>query len=130
MANDVVATPQAPAAIGPYSQGIKAKGFLFTAGQIPLIPETMEVVEGGITEQAERVMENLAAILREAGTSFDRAVKTTCYLANFGDFAAFNEVYGRYFTSSPPARSTVEASKLPRNVLVEVDCIATVDDEM
>jgi 2-iminobutanoate/2-iminopropanoate deaminase len=130
MANDVVATPQAPAAIGPYSQGIKAKGFLFTAGQIPLIPETMEVVEGGITEQAERVMENLAAILREAGTSFDRVVKTTCYLANFGDFAAFNEVYGRYFTSSPPARSTVEASKLPRNVLVEVDCIATVDDEM
>jgi 2-iminobutanoate/2-iminopropanoate deaminase len=128
MANDVVATKHAPAAIGPYSQGIKANGFLFTAGQIPLVPETMEIVEGGIAEQTERVMENLAAILQEAGTSFDRVVKTTCYLANFGDFAAFNEVYGRYFTSSPPARSTVEAAKLPRNVLVEVDCIATVDD--
>src|SRR4051812_30764804 len=87
MANDVVATEHAPAAIGPYSQGIKANGFLFTAGQIPLIPETMEIVEGGIAEQTERVMENLAAILQEAGTSFDRVVKTTCYLANFGDFA-------------------------------------------
>lgn len=128
MANDVVATTQAPSAIGPYSQGIKANGFLFTAGQIPLVPETMEVIEGGITEQTERVMENLSAILREAGTSFNRVVKTTCYLANFGDFAAFNEVYGRYFTSAPPARSTVEAAKLPRNVLVEVDCIATVDE--
>jgi 2-iminobutanoate/2-iminopropanoate deaminase len=128
MANDVVATKHAPAAIGPYSQGIKANGFLFTAGQIPLVPETMEIVEGGIAEQTERVMENLAAILQEAGTSFDRVVKTTCFLANFGDFAAFNEVYGRYFTSSPPSRSTIEAAKLPRNVLVEVDCIATVDD--
>jgi 2-iminobutanoate/2-iminopropanoate deaminase len=128
MANNVVATKQAPAAIGPYSQGIKANGFLFTAGQIPLNPETMEVVEGGIAEQTERVMESLGAILREAGTSFDRVVKTTCFLANFGDFAAFNEVYARYFTSAPPARSTVEAAKLPRNVLIEVDCIATIDE--
>lgn len=127
MNHEVVSTPGAPAAIGPYSQGITANGFLFTAGQIPLVPETMEIVEGGIREQAERVMENLAAILREAGTSFDRVVKTTCYLADFDDFAAFNEVYAKYFGSAPPSRSTVQAARLPRNVLVEVDAIATID---
>jgi len=127
MSHDVVATKNAPAAIGPYSQAIAANGFLFTAGQIPLIPETMEVVEGGIAEQTERVMQNLAAILSEAGTTFDRVVKTTCYLANFDDFAAFNEVYARYFTAAPPSRSTIEAARLPRNVLIEIDVVAAID---
>jgi 2-iminobutanoate/2-iminopropanoate deaminase len=128
MPNVAVATDQAPAAIGPYSQAIKANGFVFTAGQIPLDPATKTVVAGGVAEQTERVMQNLAAILQAAGTSFDRAVKTTCYLANLDDFAAFNAVYGRWFTSNPPGRSTIQAAKLPLGVLVEVDCIAAVDE--
>jgi 2-iminobutanoate/2-iminopropanoate deaminase len=128
MAHLVIATDKAPAAIGPYSQGIKANGFVFTAGQIPLDPETKTVVAGGITEQTERVMQNLAAILAAAGSSFERVVKTTCYLANLDDFAAFNAVYGRWFTNAPPGRSTIQAGRLPLGVLVEVDCIATADE--
>jgi 2-iminobutanoate/2-iminopropanoate deaminase len=128
MPNHAVSTDKAPAAIGPYSQAIKANGFVFTAGQIPLDPATKSVVTGGIAEQTERVMQNLAAILEAAGTSLERAVKTTCYLANLDDFAAFNAVYGRWFTSNPPGRSTVQAAKLPLGVLVEVDCIAVVDE--
>ncbi len=121
-----VATERAPKAIGPYSQGVIAGGFLFTAGQIALDPGTMEIVPGGVTEQTERVMANLDAILREAGTSIQRVVKTTCFLADMGDFAAFNEVYARWFGEHRPARSTVAAKTLPRNALVEVDVVAAV----
>ena len=128
MAKEVVATQQAPQAIGPYSQAIKANGFVFTAGQIPLDPATGKQVEGDIKAQTERVMRNLAAILAEAGASFDTVVKTTCYLANLDDFAAFNEVYARFFTAQPPARSTVQAARLPAGVQVEVDCIALCQD--
>jgi 2-iminobutanoate/2-iminopropanoate deaminase len=124
MSKEVIATKAAPAAIGPYSQAIKSNGFLFTAGQIPLDPATGKIVEGDIKAQTERVMENLAAVLAEAGTSFAGVVKTTCFLANLDDFAAFNEVYARYFTSQPPARSTVQAARLPAGAQVEVECVA------
>ncbi len=126
MANErtIVATDGAPAAIGPYSQAIVANGLIFTAGQIPLDPETMKIVEGDITVQTERVMHNLAAVLAEAGSGFDRVVKTTCFLANLDDFAAFNAVYGRFLGTNPPARSTVQVAKLPAGALVEVECVA------
>jgi 2-iminobutanoate/2-iminopropanoate deaminase len=124
MSKEVIATKAAPAAIGPYSQAIKSNGFLFTAGQIPLDPATGKIVEGDIKAQTERVMENLGAVLAEAGTSFAGVVKTTCFLANLDDFAAFNEVYARYFTSQPPARSTVQAARLPAGAQVEVECVA------
>lgn len=101
-------------------------GFVFTAGQIPLDPTTMKVVEGGITEQAEQVMRNLAGILAASGSSFANVVKTTCFLANLDDFPAFNAVYATRFTDNPPARSTVQVAKLPLGVLVEVECIAAV----
>ncbi|MBQ6550449.1 MAG: RidA family protein [Lachnospiraceae bacterium] len=116
-------TEKAPAAIGPYSQAIITGGFLFTSGQIPVDPETNAVVEGGIEAQAEQVMKNLAAVLTAAGTAFDRVVKTTCFLKDMNDFAAFNEVYARYFVSLP-ARSCVEVAKLPKGVLCEVELIA------
>src|SRR5436190_13761008 len=124
MAKEVVSTGQAPAAIGPYSQAIKANGLLFTAGQIPLDPATGKLVEGDVRVQTERVMRNLEAILGEAGASFDSVVKTTCFLANLDDFAAFNEVYARYFSRQPPARSTVQAARLPAGAQVEVECVA------
>lgn len=124
---EIIATGGAPQAIGPYSQAVKAGGFVFTAGQIPIDPATMQLVEGGIREQTERVMENLAAVLAAAGTSFDRVVRTTCFLANLDDYAAFNEVYGKRFPNDPPGRSTVQVAKLPLGALVEVDCIALVD---
>lgn len=124
MGKEVIATKAAPAAIGPYSQAIKTNGFLFTAGQIPLDPATGKLVEGGIKEQTERVMQNLAAVLAEAGADFSGVVKTTCFLANLDDFAAFNEVYARYFTDQPPARSTVQAARLPAGAQVEVECVA------
>lgn len=122
----IVATDGAPAAIGPYSQGVVAGGFFFSAGQIPLDPATGELVAGGIAEQSERVMENLAAVLAAAGSSFDRVVKTTCFLADLADFAGFNEVYARYFGANPPGRSTVQVAKLPKEALVEVECVALV----
>ena len=122
----IVATDGAPAAIGPYSQGIVANGFVFTAGQIPLDPETMQLVDGDISVQTERVMENLGAVLSEAGSGFERIVKTTCFLADLNDFAAFNAVYGRYLGPNPPPRSTVQVAKLPLGSLVEVECIALV----
>ena len=118
-------TDKAPAAIGPYSQAKIAGGFLFTSGQIPVVPETGELVPGGIEAQAERVMENLAAVLEASGTSFDRVVKTTCFLKDMGDFAAFNAVYARYAVSLP-ARSCVEVARLPKDVLCEVELIAEV----
>ncbi len=126
MANErtIVATDGAPAAIGPYSQAIVANGLIFTAGQIPLDPETMKLVEGDITAQSERVLQNLAAVLAGAGSSFDLVVKTTCFLADLNDFAAFNAVYGRFLGNNPPARSTVQVAKLPMGALVEVECVA------
>ncbi len=117
-----ISTKKAPAAIGPYSQGIIADNFLFASGQIPIIPETGEIAEGDITVQAEQVMKNVQAILEEAGTTFEKVVKTTCFLADMNDFGAFNEVYGRYFTEKP-ARSCVAVKTLPKNVLCEVEII-------
>jgi 2-iminobutanoate/2-iminopropanoate deaminase len=124
---DRVQTDSAPQAIGPYSQAVKANGFIFASGQIALDPATMQIVEGGIREQTERVMRNLAAVLEAAGSELGRVVKTTVYLADMNEFAAMNEVYGSFFTAVPPARSTVEVKRLPRDVRVEIDVIALVD---
>lgn len=124
MAAEVVATDKAPGAIGPYSQAVKLGTLVFTAGQIPLDPATGKLVEGDIRAQTERVMLNLTAVLEAAGSSLSRVVKTTCFLANLDDFADFNEVYGRYFGDSRPARSTIQASRLPAGATVEVECIA------
>lgn len=118
-----VYTKNAPDAIGPYTQAIKTNGFVFTSGQIAINPQTGNVEATTIEGQTEQVMKNLGAILAEAGSSFDKAVKTVCFLADMGDFAAFNEIYGKYFTSKP-ARSCVAVKTLPKNVLVEVDVIA------
>lgn len=123
-ARRAVATAEAPEAIGPYSQAITANGLLFTSGQIPLDPATGGLVEGGIREQTNRVMENLRAVLAAAGCSFEDAVKTTCFLTDLSEFSAFNEVYGRYFQSEPPARSTVQVAALPRGARVEVELVA------
>ena len=120
-----ISTDKAPAAIGPYSQAIMVNGFLFTSGQIPINPATGNVDAEGITAQAEQVMINLQAVLEEAGTSFDNVVKTTCFIADMGDFAAFNEVYAKYITSAP-ARSCVAVKALPKGVLCEVEAIAVV----
>ncbi|MEZ4532480.1 MAG: RidA family protein [Thermomicrobiales bacterium] len=126
MSKNIVSTDKAPAAIGPYSQAVVANGFVFTSGVIPVDPATAKVVEGGITEQVTQVMENLTAVLAASGSSLDRAVKTTCFLADLNDFATFNSIYATYFTSDPPARSTVQVAKLPLGVLVEVECVALV----
>ncbi|MBQ4348285.1 MAG: RidA family protein [Clostridia bacterium] len=120
-----ISTDKAPAAIGPYSQAIMANGFLFTSGQIPINPATGNVDAEGITAQTEQVMVNLKAVLEEAGTSFDNVVKTTCFIADMGDFAAFNEVYAKYITSAP-ARSCVAVKALPKGVLCEVEAVAIV----
>jgi len=122
----VIVTGDAPAAIGPYSQAIVSGGLLFTAGQIPLDPVSMKIVDGDITIQTERVMQNLAAVLAAAGSSFAQVVKTTCFLADLGDFPAFNTVYGQFFVGDAPARSTVQVARLPLGALVEVECIALV----
>jgi 2-iminobutanoate/2-iminopropanoate deaminase len=119
----IISTDRAPKAIGPYSQAVKAGGFIFTAGQVAFDPATGQIVQGGVAQQTARVMENLKAILEAAGSSLDRAVKATVYLKDMNDFAEMNTVYGRYFAQSPPARSTVEAARLPRDVLVEIDLI-------
>ena len=118
-----VYTKNAPDAIGPYTQAIKTNGFVFTSGQIAINPQTGNVEATTIEGQTEQVIKNLGAILAEAGSSFDKAVKTVCFLADMGDFAAFNEIYGKYFTSKP-ARSCVAVKTLPKNVLVEVEVIA------
>lgn len=122
----VISTQNAPAAIGPYSQAIVTGNLLFTSGQIAIDPATGSVVQGGITEQTEQIMKNLGEILKAAGAGFDNAVKTTCFLAEMADFAAFNEVYGRYFTAKP-ARSCVAVKDLPKGVLAEVEVIATIN---
>jgi 2-iminobutanoate/2-iminopropanoate deaminase len=122
-----VQTESAPAAIGPYSQGIVANGFIFTAGQIPLDPQSMELVGGDdVAAQTEQVMLNLAAILRAAGASLSAVVKTTVFLSDMQDFGAMNEVYGRHFGDHRPARSTVQAAGLPKNVKVEIEAVALV----
>ncbi len=121
---EAVSTPNAPAAIGPYSQAIRGGNLLFVSGQIPLDPASGTLVSGGIADQTVRVLENLGAILQAAGVSFDRVVKTTVYLADMGEFAAMNEVYGRYFPAPAPARATIQAARLPRDVRVEIDLIA------
>ena len=121
---EVIATDDGPKAIGPYSQAIKANGLVFVSGQVALDPATQQVVTGDVAAQTERALQNLAGILKAAGTSLDRAVKTTVFLKNMSDFAAMNDVYGRYFTDAPPARSTVEVARLPKDVLVEIDVIA------
>lgn len=121
---DVVATKDAPQAIGPYSQAIKSGGFLFSSGQIAIDPATGQVIEGDVAAQTERVMKNLAAILKAGGLSLQRVVKTTVYLKSMGDFATMNEIYGRHFGEHRPARSTVEVARLPKDVLVEIDVIA------
>ncbi len=122
---NTIHTDQAPAAIGPYSQAIVSGGMLYTSGQIPVDPATGAVVEGGIEAQASQVMKNLAAVLEAAGTSFEKVVKTTCFLQDMNDFAAFNAVYAQYFVSLP-ARSCVAVAKLPKGVLCEVELIAEI----
>ena len=123
-ARKIIQTDKAPQAIGPYSQAIEANGFVFVSGQIPIDPKTGYLAPGGIREQMKQVMENGKAILAAAGCGMDRIVKATIYLQNIGDFAAVNEVYGAYFTNEPPARATVEVSRLPKEVAVEIDFIA------
>ena len=123
----VVSTEKAPAALGPYSQGYVHNGMLYTAGQVPINPVTGAVEATTIEGQTEQVCKNLAAVLEEAGTGFDKVIKTTCFLSDMGDFAAFNEVYAKYFTSKP-ARSCVAVKTLPKNVLCEVELIAVVEE--
>jgi 2-iminobutanoate/2-iminopropanoate deaminase len=121
---EVIATPNAPQAIGPYSQAIRANGFVFVSGQIPLDPATGQIVAGGVAEQTERVLANLQAILKAAGSGLEQVVRTTVYLKDMGEFAAMNEVYARSFPQSAPARATVEVARLPKDVRVEIDAIA------
>src|SRR5712672_3382382 len=123
----IISTERAPKAIGPYSQAIVANGFAFLSGQIPLDPATNQMIEGDIAAQTERVLENLKGLLEASGSSLGQVVKTTVFLKDMGEFAKMNEVYTRYFSENPPARSTVEAARLPRDVKVEIDCIAEVD---
>ena len=121
---EVIATDAGPKAIGPYSQAIKAKGLVFLSGQIPLDPATQQLIAGDVAAQTERVLQNITGILTAAGSSSAQVVKTTVFLKNMNDFAAMNEVYGRHFSAEPPARSTVEVARLPKDVLVEIDVIA------
>ena len=127
MSKSVIATPEAPAAIGPYSQAVRVGDFVYTSGQIPLDPATGEFVPGGITEQTERVCRNLEAVLAAAGVGMPDVVKTTVFLQSMGDFAAMNQVNSRYFAPAgavPPARSTVQVAGLPKGALVEIECVA------
>jgi 2-iminobutanoate/2-iminopropanoate deaminase len=121
---EAIATKLAPAAIGPYSQAIKANGFVFASGQIPIDPATGNVISGSIAEQTERVLTNVTEILKAAGTGLEKVVKTTVFLKNMTDFATMNEIYSKFFTGTPPARSTVEVARLPKDVLVEIEVVA------
>ena len=123
----VIATENAPKAIGPYSQAIVHNGIVYLSGQIPLDPATNQIVEGDVGVQTERVLENIKAVLAASGSGLDRVLKTTVFLRDMGDFLKMNEVYGRYFASDSPARSTVQAARLPRDVSVEIDCIAALE---
>jgi 2-iminobutanoate/2-iminopropanoate deaminase len=124
--NKIVSTEKAPKAIGPYSQAVVSNGFAFLSGQIPLDPATGQLIEGDVAAQTVRVMENLKAVLEACGSSLGRVVKTTVYLKDMGEFVTMNAVYAEYFPENPPARATVEAARLPRDVRVEIDCIARV----
>lgn len=121
---EIIATKEGPQAIGPYSQAVRANGFVFVSGQVAIDPATQQVIGGDVAAQTERVMKNLAAILKAAGSGLEKVVRSTVFLKNMGDFAAMNEVYGRHFTAARPARSTVEVARLPKDVLVEIDVIA------
>lgn len=121
---EVIATPDAPQAIGPYSQAIRANGFVFVSGQIPVDPATQKIVAGGVAEQTAQVLTNLEAILKAAGSGLDQVVRTGVFLKDMGEFAAMNDVYERFFPQSEPARSTVEVARLPKDVRVEIEAIA------
>ena len=121
---EVIATEQAPQAIGPYSQAIRAQGLIFTSGQIAIDPATAQIITGDVSAQTDRVLQNLAAILQASGSSLEKVLRCTVFLKNMGDFSAMNQVYGRYFKQSPPARSTVEVARLPKDALIEIDVIA------
>jgi 2-iminobutanoate/2-iminopropanoate deaminase len=121
---DVISTNDGPQAIGPYSQAIRANGFVFVSGQVALDPATQQVISGDVAVQTDRVLKNLSAILKAAESGLEKVVRSTVFLKNMGDFTAMNEVYGRYFNAAPPARSTVEVARLPKDVLVEIDVIA------
>jgi len=121
---DIIATREGPQAIGPYSQAIRANGFVFVSGQVAIDPATQQFVAGDIAAQTDRVMKNLAGILKAAGSNLQKVVRATVFLKNISDFAAMNEVYGKHFSSAPPARSTVEVARLPKDALVEIDVIA------
>jgi 2-iminobutanoate/2-iminopropanoate deaminase len=125
----IIATEHAPQAIGPYSQAVVANGFLFASGQIPIDPATGQFVEGGIVEQTEQVLRNVSKLLEAAGTSLARVVKTTVFLADMNDFAAMNDAYARFFGAEPPARSTVQAARLPRDARVEIEVVAFAGSE-
>lgn len=127
MSKHIIQTKNAPAAIGPYSQGVIANGFLYTAGQVAINPETGQVIEGDIKAQTRRAMENVKAILDAAGTTFAHVVKTTVFIKDMNEFTAMNEVYGEYFKENPPARSTVEVARLPKDVRVEIEAIAVLE---
>jgi len=124
MEKRIIRTDAAPAAIGPYSQAVVANGFVYAAGQVPLDPKTGQIVPGDIRAQTKRVMENLKAVLAAAGSSFDKVVKTTVFLRDLNDFGTMNEIYGEYFQENPPARSTVQVTRLPREAAVEIEVVA------
>jgi len=121
---EIISTSQAPAAVGPYSQAVQVGGFIYTAGQIPLVPETGKLVDGGIETQTRQVMQNLNSVLEAAGSSLQNVVKTTIFVTNLADFAKINEVYGSFFSSAPPARSTVQVAALPLGANVEIEVVA------
>jgi len=121
---EVISTDRGPKAIGPYSQAIRSNGFLFVSGQVAFDPATQQIVDGDISKQTERVMENLKGIVEAAGSSLDHVIKTTVFLADMNEFAAMNAVYGKYFPTAPPARATVQVARLPRDVRVEIELIA------
>ncbi|EPR12800.1 RidA family protein [Ruminiclostridium papyrosolvens] len=126
MQKEVIFTQKAPAAIGPYSQAIKLGNMVYTSGMIPVVPETGEVAQGDAAAQTEQVLKNLNEVLATAGTNFDNVIKTTVFIKNMGDFVAINEVYKKYFTANFPSRSCVEVARLPKDVLVEIECIAVI----
>ena len=126
MSKTIISTASAPEAIGPYSQAVSASGFVFCSGQVPFEPSSMELVSGSIAEETKRCVQNLEAVLKEAGTDLDNVVKTTIYVTNMDDFAEVNEAYASFFSSEPPARATVGVAALPKGARVEIECIATI----
>lgn len=126
MSTEIISTNKAPAAIGPYSQAVKFGNFIYTSGAIPVVPETGEVVAGGVAEQAEQAIKNLAEVLAAAGASLENVIKTTVFIKDMNDFATINEVYKSYFTKNYPARSCVEVARLPKDVLIEIECVAVI----